>query len=264
MQADTPAAGAWARAPWGMAGLTRHSAVALLPAGAGAMILAAGWKNGLRRLALMCLFLFVVVAPWMIRNHRLTGRFFVTTHGAVELWFAFNDDTRRVIHDNRSVDRMRRGLEKRFPEIAAIRARNDLRPIDRELLEADVYRKQALTWIRRHPLDVLTMMPLKTRKLWTLFYNPVPTSPDPRQDFLRRFVHAVSYGLLLVFALAGIARGAATPLRRHALLLFYFAAYSLLHAIVYGFSRLRWPMDQFLILYAGFFCVDLYRKRKYV
>jgi len=237
---------------WGLAILTRMSAIALLPAIAIYMWLSLGWKKGWGVFLLMLVCAMLTVTPWIWRNYNHTGRAFVTSHGAIELWFAYNKDTQHIISNDISVDKMRVGLEDRLPVIKSIRNRQELTPIEREIREADVFKKEAFMYVLEHPVESFEMIPMKLWKLWTWRYSPVPTCPDPRQDMLRRSVHALSYGLLLVLSAIGLGLNFSGQWRHHSLVLLYFVCYSALHAIIYGFSRLRWPIDQFLIIYAAY------------
>lgn len=251
---------------WGMAVLTRMSAVALFPAVIIYMWVSLDIKKCMRMSLIIMICLLATILPWVWRNYNLTGRPFITSHGAIELWFAYNEDTERIIKNNISVDKMRIGLSERIPEIGAIRNQKELLPIEREILESDIFKKEAFGYMFAHPILSLKMMPLKLWKLWSWNYSPVPTSPDHRQDMLRRAMHTISYGILLLFGLVGVVFYRPSFWKRHSLVISYFICYSALHSLIYGFSRLRWPIDQFLVMYAAYAIVclfsDIYKPRK--
>lgn len=261
---DNPGSAAIAGAAWGLAMLTRLSAAALMPAVAIHIWIASGRRRGAAKIGIIAAVALAAISPWLWRNYRLTGRAFVTSHGAIELWFAYNDETEAMLRRKGSVDWMRYGITSKIPALSDIRSEPGLAPIDREIREADAFRQAALSYLAANPGQSLRMMPLKLLRLWSWNYNPVPTSPDPAQDKMRRWVHALSYGPVLLLAIAGVGFHIRKLHVAHMLPFMYFACYSALHAAVYGLSRLRWPIDQFLLIYAvaGVFVLGDFRPRR--
>jgi 4-amino-4-deoxy-L-arabinose transferase-like glycosyltransferase len=72
--------------------LLRPSGIYLLPAAAAAWIVAAGWRRGLALAALCGLVAALVVAPWTLRNHGLTGAWIPISLQEAAGYGTFNDE----------------------------------------------------------------------------------------------------------------------------------------------------------------------------
>jgi hypothetical protein len=191
----------------------------------------------------------------------LTGKILLSSHGAIELWFAYNDRTASVLASDVTVDVMRRDQDARIPALEELDQRRFATPIQREVAESEIFLSEAIGYVRAHPAASVRMMPLKLWKFWSWFKTPRtnalnPTAPTSRFASAWDALYTATYTPILLLSLAGLylARG---HWRRHGLLLLLFAGYSALHTLVYGFTRLRVPIDQFLIVYAAFAVVAL-------
>ena len=244
---------------WGLTLLTRFSAISLFPFALVYIFLNNRSKKSIKAAIMILIGCIAILIPWLYRNYRFTGEYFITSHGAIELWFGYNKATSNVIKNDISVDRMRALQEAEIPELKRIRQENHPNLISREAEESKIFLRHAIDYVLNNPWPSIKMMPIKFWKFWSWNYNPVPTNPDPLQDRLRRIAYTVSFLPILILSLVGIFFTRDTW-RTHSIFLLIFVGYSALHTIVYGFSRLRVPIDQFLMIYAAYTLVFLLKK----
>jgi len=201
--------------------------------------------------------------PWVIRNYKLSGDIFVCTRG-IELWFGFNKDSRNVIASDVTVDIMRRGIAKQFPQLRELHVKYPNGGIKSEVAENRIYLKETIAFIKKEPGKAIGMMPLKFWKFWSWKKTPRTNSLNEkrgRSDVIWDFLYSLSYIPVLLFGILGIYLQR-KKWRDHSLLLLVFLGYSLMHAIIYGFSRLRVPIDQFMIIFAACALVYFYESFK--
>jgi 4-amino-4-deoxy-L-arabinose transferase-like glycosyltransferase len=72
--------------------LLRPSGIYLLPAAAAAWVVSAGWRRGLALAALCAVVAALVVAPWTLRNHSLTGAWIPISLQEAAGYGTFNDE----------------------------------------------------------------------------------------------------------------------------------------------------------------------------
>ena len=74
------------------------------------------YKTGLwaevGRLFAVGLVMILTCLPWVFRNYNYTEELFITTHGGIEFWFAFNDSTAYCLNNNLSVDYLRQSRQR--------------------------------------------------------------------------------------------------------------------------------------------------------
>jgi 4-amino-4-deoxy-L-arabinose transferase-like glycosyltransferase len=133
----------------------------------------------------------LVLLPWMGRNVMHHGRFdLVASEGGVTFWTG-NHPLARGEGDlaaNPQLSLARQALRSQHPQLTE------------EQMEP-VYYRDALAWMRRHPMEWLT---LEGRKL---FYLVVPVGPSYTLHSTRYLVASLaSYGILLPLAVIGFIR----------------------------------------------------------
>jgi hypothetical protein len=130
----------------------------------------------------------VIVAPWTLRNVREHGRFIlIASDGGVTFWTGNNPLA---------------GGEGDLAANPAIKADNLRLRAEHPGLSAEeleqVYYREALNFIREHPLQWTVLLAKK------LFYTWVPVGPSYTLHSWKYYsATLVSYGLVLPFAIAG-------------------------------------------------------------
>jgi 4-amino-4-deoxy-L-arabinose transferase-like glycosyltransferase len=199
--------------------------------------------------ALICAgVLAATVAPWLIRSHRLTGAFTLTTETGLQLWDGNNPYTFSY-YPHESIDRSK---------AAALRA---LRPEERAELEA-LRRNEALTdeWFWRKGKDYIRNHPWLTlrngaRKILAAF----GWWPSPRKEFWANWIHLASFGPIMALGLAGMFRYR-KAWREHMIFYALFVSFAAVTGVFFGHTSHRSYLDVYWIVFAagllgGWFCL---------
>jgi len=125
--------------------LIRPSALYVVPALAVAWVLASGWRRGLAFAALSVALAALVILPWTIRNHQVSGEWVPISAQDAALFGVFNDD---AANDSES------------PWAWRYRTRRDRDVLDRSRPPSPdaqlrtILRERGLDYIRQHPESV--------------------------------------------------------------------------------------------------------------
>ncbi len=209
-----------------VAGLLCGIAILIRPVMLVFLPLAAGWLWRRRRTSLavaLILASLIVVAPWTARNYRVHGRFvLVASEGGVTFWTG-NHPLARGEGDlaaNPAIKAADVAFREAHPGLTA----EELEPI---------YYRDALRYIAAHPGWWLGLLARKA------FYTIVPAGPSYTLHSMRYFgLSVVSYGVLLVAALAGVGF---IPKQRRPVAVFLLAASTVLVSLVF------FPQERFRI-----------------
>ncbi|MBQ7111672.1 MAG: hypothetical protein IJO06_10695 [Thermoguttaceae bacterium] len=192
-------------------------------------------------------FFAAALAPWTLRNYRLTGRPIATSlQMGASLYDGWSPDADGS-SNMRFVDEFRR-LELESPS-APLSEHFEVR-LDKRLKNA------ALDWARSNPDAVARLAAVKLARLW----SPIPREPAFSTPALKTLL-AVSFSPLLVGGLCGFyrsfrRRGAAWTLLIPALYV------SALHSIFVSSIRYRVPILYGFILLTAFFVVSTLDERR--
>ncbi len=192
-------------------------------------------------------FFAAALAPWTLRNYRLTGRPIATSlQMGASLYDGWSPDADGS-SNMRFVDEFRR-LELESPS-APLSEHFEVR-LDERLKNA------ALDWARSNPDAVARLAAVKLARLW----SPIPREPAFSTPALKTLL-AVSFSPLLVGGLCGFyrsfrRRGAAWTLLIPALYV------SALHSIFVSSIRYRVPILYGFILLTAFFVVSSFAEHR--
>jgi 4-amino-4-deoxy-L-arabinose transferase-like glycosyltransferase len=146
------------------------------------------WRRSLTRVVALALGAALVIAPWTLRASERAGRFvLVASEGGVTFWtgnhpLAVGDGD---LAANPQLKIASQALKNAHPDLTE----EQMEPI---------YYREALAWMRAHPIDWLA---LEARKMW---YLVAPVGPSYRLHSWRYFIaSAGTYLLLLPMAVAG-------------------------------------------------------------
>jgi len=116
---------------------------------------------------------------------------------------------------------------------------------------ANVYKKEALDFIKNNPGGFAKLALLKFEKFWSWVRNPSSSTPLTSDNPTRQTIYFISYFPLLVFFPIGLFL---LYKKEKKLFLLFFGIlffYTLAHMIVMGFTRLRLPIDPILMISSG-------------
>jgi len=245
---------------WGVTLLTRFSAISLFLFGLLYLFFNNSHKEAFKRCIIISFGCLLILSPWLYRNYELTNKLFIVTNrSAIAIWFGYNKETMNAIEKDISVDTMIKDVSKKLPDLEEIKRKKFDLDIMREVEEDKVFIRSAFNYALKNPWDSIKMMPLKLWKFWSWRYNPAPNSKNLSVDIFWHLIFTFSYLPILILGLIGIMLTRHTW-RIHSILLLIFIGYSILHTVVYGFSRLRIPIDQFLMLYSAYSIVFYFER----
>jgi len=146
------------------------------------------WRRSFTRVVVLALGAALVIAPWTLRASERAGRFvLVASEGGVTFWTG-NHPLAVGDGDLAANPQLK---------IASQALRNAHPDLTEEQMEP-IYYREALAWMRAHPIDWLA---LEARKMW---YLVAPVGPSYRLHSWRYFIaSAGTYLLLLPMAVAG-------------------------------------------------------------
>jgi 4-amino-4-deoxy-L-arabinose transferase-like glycosyltransferase len=235
--------------------LTRQGAISIIIGGMfGYALVDRNLIKSLKSFVFVGIIALVVMSPWLVRNYSYTQKLFISTHGAVELWFGYNDSTDAVISRDVSVDIMRRYSQYMVPDTGQYAYYYNINPLIAEYKDGEKYTKAAFGYIKENPVDVLKMMPLKLWKFWSWKKNPSTNSLNNDRNALSLLwdkLYTIYYVPLLLLGLAGFVRLCIESKHAFWIIIGIISSYSFMHMMVYGFTRLRTPLDVFLIISAS-------------
>lgn len=190
------------------------------------------------------------MAPWLLRNQRVTGRLIVTTlQGGASLYDGLSP-TATGVSDMAFVDPFR----------SAVAAENIGKPTERDHFEVRLderMKREAVDWAKAHPTDVVKLAGVKFVRLWNFW----PNEPSFRSVPVRLAIFG-TFAPVLFFAILGAVK---TFRRRFEFWLLWLpAAYiTALHVIFVSSIRYRIPVLPPLMILAAFALVSIFdRLRK--
>lgn len=245
----------------GLAILTRGSILVLLPAFFIViffqLIKLSNKKKFFISFSLLFLGISLIIAPWLLRNYKLTGRVLISTHGPFGFWQGNNKLSYKYLKNNISLD----NIYRLKPEIIKNNPMKNRGPKE-AIKTAEIFKKEAIKFIKENPGEFLKLAYIKFVKFWSWERNPTSSTPVYGSNNLRRFVNYIAYIPLLISLFPGL-----FVLHRHRkdifslfimILLFYTSA----HMIVMGFTRARLPLDPILMILFGLLLKNFFYKLK--
>jgi len=218
----------------GAAVLTKEAMVFFVPLAA--LSLAA--RRRVIAALVFCAGVGIVLAPWVAHNYTVYGRFVLTApHGGVTFWTGNNSlsSGEGDLAANPEMGRARVAFEQRHAGV---------RPEDLD----SAYYREALRFIRDHPLRWLTLLARK------FFYTFAPIGPSYRLHSALYFgASLASYALVFALGLAGLRRLARARRLAAAWALWLLAASTVLMSLVFfPQERFRIPvLDPTFVVAAG-------------
>lgn len=153
---------------------------------------------GMRTALMLVLGAMLVLGPWMVRNHRIFGRPFVTTaHGGYALAVANSPDYLAYVANGGrqrgpwSLETFDARVGRDYPELSAYDSHGRNRPLgphDELAMDSFLYRL-AFEWIEADPRAFAYLAADRLVQFW----NPVPHKSEPRES-MAQFVVRMGFG----------------------------------------------------------------------
>jgi 4-amino-4-deoxy-L-arabinose transferase-like glycosyltransferase len=186
----------------------------------------------------------LALVPWTVRNAVRFHAFVPTSAKFGENFYAGNSpQAAEYIADGRSTDLLRLRPDAPQPP----ERWNDVR-------RDSWWLHRGFDWAKAHPGDWAHALKIKLEAFWSWDLNPKTLG----QTRVKELLYTATYLPLLLVALAGCAVGLWTGRRREfgfvALIL---GAFTLIHVLVVGYTRLRAPLDPLLMALAASVLADV-------
>jgi 4-amino-4-deoxy-L-arabinose transferase-like glycosyltransferase len=236
----------------GLTLLTRGSIIAFIPAVLFYIFMKSIKPFDLRmffkHISVLFLFCLLAMSPWLVRNYLLTNKLIISTHGSYGLWQGNNEYSYHLLKNDISLDEV--GRMKPAPAVFAKVPGRPASPRD-AIKVANIYRDDAVSFIKNNPNQFLRLALLKFVKFWSWVRTPKSSSLEFGSNQSRELVFFLSYFPLLAFMPLGLFILMKKRKNEFYLIFGIIFFYTLAHMIAMGFTRARVPIDPLLMLFAG-------------
>jgi 4-amino-4-deoxy-L-arabinose transferase-like glycosyltransferase len=207
------------------------------------VVLGRPWRAVVRDVAVIAGAVVLVATPWTVRN---AFRFHAFVPGGAKLGENFYAGNSPV-----SAGYIERGIST---DLVLVRPGQERPPARFNPVQSDNWwLHRGLDWVKAHPRAFVHGLVVKLQAFWSWDLNP-RTHGDSR---LKELLYTVSYLPLLLVALVSVAR-VVRPHRRRplAFVAILLAAFTAIHVLLVGYTRVRAPLDPLLMLLAASLLVD--------
>lgn len=192
----------------------------------------------------------LVLSPWLVRQHRITGHWILTSQFGRALMEGNDPDT-FAYYPIGSIDQSRRLIARRIRAEHPAMFQRSRRPYDAQV---DAWQRgRALAYITANPGRFVVNGLRKNLAAFGIL-------PSPRHGLVGNLVYALSYGPVLALAVVG----AWQQRRRWRLLSLFYAQFGVFiagTAILWGHTSHRSYLDAYLILFAAIALAPLVARR---
>ena len=202
----------------------------------------------LKIIAVIFAFIVLTVLPWTIRNYLVHGQFvLVGTNGGYTFWQANNQFTEKYIKMRSDLDPIAFNEDINWRE----KGLHELSEVEQDKW----FYREGMRFIYNHPFDFIRLSGLKFLSLWSWYLYPSSESK------LKNAIYTLTYGPLLVLAIAGIML-TYNRWKQTSLLLFLFLSFTILYMVFYGKTIYRSPLDPFLFIFSAYTLREMWTKIK--
>jgi 4-amino-4-deoxy-L-arabinose transferase-like glycosyltransferase len=200
------------------------------------------WKQAIKYLGIYFLSYSVIMTPWWIHQYQKYDSFVRLSLGDGVVLYAGNNPLNESGGGITGID----VDESIFIEIKS--------PIDRN----NAQKNAAIKYIIENPNQFIKMSGVKFKRFWRLW----PYAEEYTQWYIVA-LSLLSYGLVLLFSLGFVFRNSKKYLRKLFPIAALFGYLTLVHMITIGSIRYRFPLEPYLIIFTGYFIVDITRSNQW-
>ena len=202
---------------------------------------ASGWRSVVKYLGIYFITYVVLLSPWWMHQYQKYGEF-------IRLNLA---DGIVLYSGNNPLNKTGGGIVGTDVDMSSFD--NEKNPVIRN----NKMKTAAIEYIVSNPGHFIELAGLKFSRFWRLWPHT--------QHYQQWYVVAaslLSYGVILFLAIGFVFRNAGMYLRRIAPIFVLFGYLTLVHMVTIGSIRYRFPLEPFLIIFSGYFFVDILKKYK--
>jgi hypothetical protein len=198
-----------------------------------------GWKSVVKYLAIYCITYATILTPWWLHQYQKYGEF-------VRLNLA---DGIVLYSGNNPINKTGGGIVGDDVDLGLFDNEKD--PIIRN----NNMKNAAIDFIVDNPKRFIELAGLKFSRFWRLW----PYTEHYQQWYVVA-ASLLSYGLVLCLAIGFMLRSGKKYFRKLLPIFALFGYLTLVHMVTIGSIRYRFPLEPFLIIFAGYFIVDILNK----
>ena len=200
------------------------------------------WRKASKYLGIYFISYIIIMSPWWIHQYQKYDSFVRLSLGDGVVLYTGNNPLNKSGGGINGVD----VDETIFNQIDS--------PIDRNIAQ----KNEAIKYIIENPIQFVKMSGVKFKRFWRLW----PYAEEYTQWYII-FISILSYGVVLLLSLGFLFRNSKKYVEKLSPIFALFVYLTLVHMITIGSIRYRFPLEPFLIIFAGYFFVDIIRDNKW-
>ncbi|MBT5400122.1 hypothetical protein HOL24_06230 [bacterium] len=202
-----------------------------------------GWKAVIKYLGIYFVIYIVILSPWWMHQYQKYGEFVRLSLGDGIVLYSGNNHLNKtgggIVGDD--VD-MSSFLNEKDP-----------------IIRNNKMKDSAISYIISNPNRFVELAGLKFWRFWRLWPHT-----EHYQQWYVIATSLLSYGIVLFFAIGFLLRNARMHVRKIIPIFALFGYLTLIHMVTIGSIRYRFPLEPFLIIFASYFFVDVFKKYEWL
>jgi 4-amino-4-deoxy-L-arabinose transferase-like glycosyltransferase len=202
-----------------------------------------GWKKVIQYLFIYSACYMLIMSPWWMHQYQKYGEFVRLNLGDGIVLYSGNNSLNKT---GGGV-----GRESGASDMDLSKFNHFINPVNRN----KAMKKEAIDYITNNPGRFIDLAGIKFLRFWRLW-----PYTDHYQQWYVIAASLLSYGVILFLSVGFIFRHAREHFRKLTPVFVLFTYLTLVHMITIGSIRYRFPLEPFLIIFAGYFIVDILKK----
>ena len=205
------------------------------------------WKIVFKYLIIYCISYLLLMSPWWMHQYQKYGEFVRLNLGDGIVLFSGNNPM--------NVTGGGVGRKNGTSDMDLSQFNNIKNPIHRN----EAMKKEALNYIVSNPGHFIELAGTKFMRFWRLWPHA-----ESYQQWYTIAASLLSYGVVLLFAIGFIFRNVGSFFWKLTPIFSLFGYLTLVHMVTIGSIRYRFPLEPFLIVFAGYFLIDIFKNKLWV
>ncbi len=208
---------------------------------------ASGWRKVIQYLSIYAISYMVIMSPWWVHQYQKYGTFVRLNLGDGIVLYSGNNPLNKT---GGGVGRPSGDSDMNLEQFSYIKD-----PIERNNAMKDA----AVAYIVNNPYRFIELAGTKFMRFWRLWPHT-----EHYQQWYVIVASLLSYGLILILAIGFMLRSGRKYFRKLLPIFALFSYLTLVHMVTIGSIRYRFPLEPFLIIFAGYFFVNILKKYKWL
>ena len=201
------------------------------------------WKKVTQYLSVYAISYMVIMSPWWVHQYQKYGEFVRLSLGDGIVLYSGNNPLNKTGGGIM-------GLDVNIDQFS-----NEKNPV----ISNKKMKAAAIEYIIQNPDRFVELAGLKFMRFWRLWPHT-----EHYQQWYVVAASLLSYGVILFLAIGFIFRNVGMYLKRLTPIFALFGYLTLVHMVTIGSIRYRFPLEPFLIIFAGYFFVDILKRYEWL